>query len=413
MIKNFSTSILVDSGSSISLVSEDIVRICSLHIEHTDAIIMQTASCDTFKLSSFVLLPIKIGRFDVIHKALVCKHMVSPVILGTDFMSLYGIIVNFESKVITASGYGLIWSNNDISPLANKTPCCPIHTNESLWENTFTVSAIVPDSDEAEDCAIPMFHKQPIYTRPNCSTQFEDIVTQYQELFSSLPGHTNTIKHHIPTGDATPIRVPPRRIPQNYRQEVERQINEMLRQGIIIESTSPWMAPCVYVPKKNGELRICVDYRELNKRTAKNSYPLPLPDEVQDRIGNAQVYSKFDCRKGFWQVPVAAEDRHKTAFSPGPGFGLFEFCQLPFGLSGSPGTFHLLMDQVLRGLSFVMVYVDDILVFSPSVSMHRKHLQAVFECLKNNGLTLHAEKCLRRSPIWAIPSVAKGYSQTS
>ena len=141
----------------------------------------------------------------------------------------------------------------------------------------------------------------------------------------------------------------------------------------------------VYVPKKNGELRICVDYRELNKRTAKNSYPLPLPDEVQDRIGKAQVYSKLDCRKGFWQVPVAAEDRHKTAFSPRPGFGLFEFCRLPFGLSGSPGTFQLLMDQVLRGLSFVMVYVDDILVFSRSVSMHRKHLQAVFERLKNNG----------------------------
>ena len=154
LIKNFSTSILVDSGSSFSLVSADIVRICSLPIEHTDAITMQTASCDTFKLSSFVL-PIKIGRLDAIHKALVCKQLVSPVILGTDFMSLYGIIGNFESKVITASGYGVIWSNNDISPLANKTPCCPIHTNESLWENTFTVSAIVPDSDEAEDCAIP------------------------------------------------------------------------------------------------------------------------------------------------------------------------------------------------------------------------------------------------------------------
>ena len=167
----------------------------------------------------------------------------------------------------------------------------------------------------------------------------------------------------------------------------------MLQQNITVESTSPWLAPCVYVPKRNGELRICVDYRELNKRTAKNSYPLPLPDEVQDKVGRAQVFSKLDCRKEFWQVPVAKADRHKTAFSPGPGLGLYEFCCLPFGLSGSPGTFQLLMDQVLRGLPFVMVYVDDILVFSPSMSVHIQHLCEVFKRLKNHGLTLHAKKC--------------------
>ena len=85
---------------------------------------------------------------------------------------------------------------------------------------------------------------------------------------------------------------------------MQRQILEMLRQGIIQESSSPWLAACVYVPKKNGEIRICIDYQELNKRTEKNAYPLPLPDEVQDHLEQPKIFSKLDCCKGFWQMPI-------------------------------------------------------------------------------------------------------------
>ena len=139
------------------------------------------------------------------------------------------------------------------------------------------------------------------------------VVEEYKILFSSIPRRTEAIQHYIPTGSARPIWVPPRRIPAQFRDEVQRQILEMLRQGIIQESSSPWLVACIYVPKKNGEIRICIDYRELNKRTEKNAYPLPLPDEVQDCLERAQIFSKLDCHKGFWQVPIAAEDCQKTA----------------------------------------------------------------------------------------------------
>ena len=99
---------------------------------------------------------------------------------------------------------------------------------------------------------------------------------------------------------------------------------------------------------------------------------------MQDRLGNAQVFTKLDCRKGFWQVPITPEDQAKTAFSPGPDMGLFEFLRLPFGLTGSPGTFQRLMDRVLRGLPFAMVYVDDILVYSSDKRTHKQHLRQVF-----------------------------------
>ena len=146
--------------------------------------------------------------------------------------------------------------------------------------------------------------------------------------------------------------------PAEYLTNTSRnQIHEMLKQGIIVESTSPWLAPCVYVSKKNGELRICVDYRELNKCTQKNSNPLPLPDEVQDKISQSRVFSKLDCRKGFWQVPINPADQCKTAFSTGPGMGLYTFCRLPFGLSGSPGTFQLLMDHI-KGISPLLWFIS-------------------------------------------------------
>lgn len=257
--------------------------------------------------------------------------------------------------------------------------------------------AVLCDDDPDFDlCSIPQFLPKgtTICALPsNCSPTYMSIVKEYKSLFSSIPGQTEAIEHHIPTGEAQPIRVPPRRVPMHYKDEIQKQIAEMLQQGIIQESSSPWLAPCVFVPKKNGELRICVDYRELNKRTEKNGYPLPLPDEVQDRLQNSKVFSKLDCRKGFWQVPIAPEDCCKTAFSPGPGLGLYEFLRLPFGLSGSPGTFQCLMDRVLRGLHFAMVYIDDILIYSENEKNHKQHLKQVLQRIKEHGLTLHSEKC--------------------
>ena len=153
------------------------------------------------------------------------------------------------------------------------------------------------------------------------------------------------------------------------------------------------MAPAVYVRKKSGELRLCVDYRELNKRTQRDAYPLPLPDEVQDRLADSTIFSTLDLQCGYWQVPVNPSDVPKTAFCPGPGMGLFQFRRMPFGLTGAPSSFQRLMDKILRSLPFVSTYIDDVLIHSSTVQQHQKHLQAVFQRLKNAGLTLRGRKC--------------------
>ena len=207
-----------------------------------------------------------------------------------------------------------------------------------------------------------------------------------------IPVDTSAAAHHILT-KGSPIRVPPRHVPAHYRSEVKRQIDQMLKQGIITEKSSPWMALAVLVPKKSGELRICIDYRQLNKQTVHNAYPLPLPDEVQDHLAGSTVFTTLDLRSGYWQLPVACDDQVKTAFFPGPGMGLYQFCRMPFGLTGAPASLQRLMDSVLRGLLFATTYIDDVLVFSSTQEQHVHHLQEVFQRLKDAGLTLRGTKC--------------------
>ena len=179
----------------------------------------------------------------------------------------------------------------------------------------------------------------------------------------------------------------------HYKSEVDTQIQRMLDQGIIRESTSPWVAPAVYVIKRDGGIRICVDYRELNKRTVKDAYPLPLIDDMQSYLSGAVVFSTLDLNSGYWQLPINPDDRYKTAFTPGPGMGLYEFVCMPFGVCNGPSSFQRLMETVLRGMDTAKVFIDDILVFSPDIESHVNHLKEVFQRLRESKLTLRGSKC--------------------
>ena len=383
---------MLDSGSSVSLVRHDVLSKAQ-YVRRTEAIVpvqLVTASGEKLPIVEHIQAMVQIGELELLHDFVVVRNLVAPVILGVDFLHKNELMLDFTQTPATVR-YA---NNNPTTPLATSSVLPIYQAEHKANAKLCTIRALdKPGADVVDECAVPNYHEPVGIEFPECSLpSFKAVIEEYQALFRTTPGVTEVACHYIPT-TGNPVQVPPRRIPAHYRQEVETQINTMLQQGIIEESSSPWMAPAVFVPKKSGELRMCIDYRELNKSTTKDAYPLPLPDEVQDRLSGSTVFSTLDLQSGYWQLPVDSTDREKTAFCPGPGMGLYQFRRMPFGLSGAPSSFQRLMDTVLRGLPYVTIYLDDILVHSATERLHCQHLRDVFKRLANAGLTLRGRKC--------------------
>ena len=220
------------------------------------------------------------------------------------------------------------------------------------------------------------------------------LLNQYPQVFSEKIGRTHLTKHVIDLEPGTtPSNTQPYRLAPMKKSFVDQQLEEMLQAGQIVPSHSPWAAPIVLSPKKDGTLRFCVDYRKLNASTIKTAYPIPRVDDTLDSLREAKYISTLDLRSGYWQVEIDRDSRSKTAFITHRG--LFEFAVMPFGLSNAPATFQRLMDIVLAGIKWqsCLVYIDDIIVFSPTFDQHLKDLSNVFDRLSAAGLTLKATKC--------------------
>ncbi|CAM5173343.1 unnamed protein product [Eretmochelys imbricata] len=275
---------------------------------------------------------------------------------------------------------------------------------------------------------------------PAPQAEVRGVLHPYRQLFSKQPGRTNLTVHRVQTGSHLPIRCSPFRVTKKTAQDLEREVRDMLVLGVIQPSASPWASPVVLVPKKDGSVRFCVDYRKLNAITVsddvtecggvqalhpssrdslrlsashqpplrspiprahsqvntppsllhhivKHAYPMPRPDELLNKLGGARYLTK-----GYWQVLLDADARLKSAFiTP---LRLYEFLTLPFGLKGAPATFQRLVDQLLRGMeSFAVAYIDDLCVFSQTWEDHVSQVRQVLDRLQGAGLTIKAEKC--------------------
>ena len=175
--------------------------------------------------------------------------------------------------------------------------------------------------------------------------------------------------------------------------ELKIQLAELLESGKIQPSKAPFGAPVLFHEKTDGSLRLCVDYRGLNKVTIKNKYPVPLIADLFDRLSRARYFTKLDLRSSYWQVRIVPEDVPKTTMVT--RYGSYEFMVMPFGLTNAPATFCNLMNNVFHDFidKFVVVYFDDIVVYSESMEEHREHLWQVMDWIKQNQLYVKKEKC--------------------
>lgn len=226
--------------------------------------------------------------------------------------------------------------------------------------------------------------------------QLAALLAEHKEIFSTAKGMTGKctlIKHHIKTAGHPPLRQRAYRTSPEKREEIDRQVATLLADGVIEESCSPWASPVVLVKKKNGEWRFCIDYRRLNSVTVKDCHPLPRVDDTLDALAGSLWFSTLDFSNGYWQVEVAEGDREKTAFTTGRG--LYQWRSMPMGLTNSPATFQRMMELVLRGLPWqvCMVYLDDVLIYSPTFEDHLFNLREVFTRIQAAGLRLNPTKC--------------------
>ena len=264
----------------------------------------------------------------------------------------------------------------------------PVH--EALTRRDHHVSAVevtkrqTPDSRSPESAAL--------------SSVRSSILSSYKDVFpSDLPPGlppSREVDHRI---ELIPGAVPPSR--PTYRlsatelEELKKQLEELTKAGFIQPSKSPFGAPILFVKKKDGTMRMCVDYRALNNVTIKNSYPLPHVDELFDRLQGAKYFSKIDLRSGYHQIRIDPQDVPKTAFRT--RYGHFEFLVLPFGLTNAPATFMHLMHQSFRQFldEFVLVFLDDILIYSKTLDEHKSHVRKVLDVLRKEKLFAKESKC--------------------
>jgi len=218
-------------------------------------------------------------------------------------------------------------------------------------------------------------------TVPESESQaLEAILMSYIDVFSKDEndlGLTDIIMHYIDTGDAKPVRQQLRKFPPAYVESISKHVDSMLEQGVIEPASSPWAANVVLVKKHDGTLRCCIDYRKLNAVTRKDVYPLPRINDCLDALASAKFYSSLDMRSSFNQLPVAPQDRDKTAFICPRG--MYRYKTMPFGLCNASSSFQRLADILFSGLHLdvCLVYIDDIIVFSRTIEEHLERLVRV------------------------------------
>ncbi|KAJ0509396.1 putative nucleotidyltransferase, Ribonuclease H [Helianthus annuus] len=245
-------------------------------------------------------------------------------------------------------------------------------------------------------CAAFLAH---IVDKKAAEPKIEDIpvAREYPEVFpEDLPGlpPQRQVEFRIDlVPGVAPVAKAPYRLAPSEMQELSTQLQELLEKGFIRPSFSPWGAPVLFVKKKDGSFRMCIDYRELNKLTIKNRYPLPRIDDLFDQLQGSSFYSKIDLRSGYHQLRIQEESIPKTAFRT--RYGHYEFLVMPFGLTNAPAVFMDLMNRVCKPYldKFVIVFIDDILIYSKTKAEHEQHLRAILELLKKEQLYAKFSKC--------------------
>ena len=357
-VANHQVLALVDSGANVSVISTDYVSdlpACKYPQSPVD-ISLLSVNGEKLEVASVVNIPIKFGNYSVVHQFYVSPSVKRDVIIGHDFLLSHGVTLDFANQMFIIANIPL--------------PMLSIGAN--------SINAVSGKSTLS----------------PDQLQHLHSLLMKYAGLHDGKPGRTDLATHRIETCDARPVRAYRKPLSPIDIAEIDKQLDEMLANGIVSPSESSWSSPVLLVNKSDGTKRFAIDFRRLNAVTRKIVTPMPLQTEFFDRLGKAKFITTLDLKSGYWQIPVHPPDRCKTAFVTHRG--LFQFNMMPFGLTNAPFSFQTLMNKVLADLIFrrnVLVYVDDIIIWSSSFEEHMELLEEVFRRLQQAGLKLNLKKC--------------------
>jgi len=386
-IHNHSLSVLVDSGSTHNFIQERVARQLGLKLIPTQAFQVLVGNGEELNclfMCQQIALNIDSHLFSV--DLFVLPLSGAEMVLGVQWLRTLGpTLTDYEHLTLA------FCRDSKIIQLMGQPK--PGLEESSLHQLKRLIST------NATDTLLQLHYipNQPISppTQPY-SPEIDHLLSSFSHVFSepqNLPPPRPT-DHKIPiTNNSNPVNVRPYRYPQFQKQEIEHQIRDMLSQGIIKPSCSAFSSPVLLVRKKDGTWRFCVDYRALNSITIKDRFPIPTIDELLNELFGTQWFSKLDLRSGYHQIRMAQEDTHKTAFRTLQGH--YEFLVMPFGLSNAPSTFQNTMNSLFQPhlRRFVIVFFDDILVYSRTLEEHLVHLEIVFQCLLQHQFFLKHSKC--------------------
>ena len=360
---------LIDTGANVNVIHPRVVQETGLKTHHIAPMGLKGVGDQYLTASEIVKI-----KLPTEHNALEAEFVVAPI--------PYPIILGVKTLVKT----GLLAKiGRDASTLGCTSVPLPVVDSKTFERELRSaklmglVNVVEVPSQVSESGQLPHFIQQ----------DFADVVTHDEP--SKLPKES-TITHRIFLDPETKPRArPPYRMSQFEIEELRKQVNELLARGFIQKSNSPFGAPVLFVKKKDGSLRLCVDYRLLNADTIKNAFPLPLIDDLFQRIGPSKVFSKLDLMSGYHQIRMHPEDEAKTGFvTP---FGHYQWRVMPFGVTNGPATFQSFMNEILGNTPNVLVYLDDILIFSPDEETHVTDITRVLKTLRKHRLVVKANKC--------------------
>ena len=410
---------LMDTGASACFVSPRKVQELGLKLHPADATLRLADNTES-PITGKVQLRIRIQHFSAMIWCFVTELCADfDVILGNSFLTEHKTILDFKHHTVSLTRDGKKYKLK--AGYADKNAGKKLLLNSAQARrsikngcDSFLVLLNAVQAGTADDTSHADTSHTDTVIPVAAESDLADIIASLRQEFADifepptgLPPDRG-VEHVVSLlpGSQPPFKRMYRLSPEELA-EVKKQIADLLARGLIELSTSPYGSPILFVKKKTGELRMVVDYRELNKLTVKNRYPLPRIDDLFDKLHGAQYFTSLDAASGFHQILLKPDDRPKTAFRT--PFGHYQFKVLPFGLTNAPATFQAVMNRLFDqahfaadGTShagellsdFVLVFVDDILIFSKTAEDHARHLRTVFELLRKEKLQIKPSKCV-------------------